>query len=148
MSQPQRFVLFPLGTQRFALPASIVAELAQQGKVQEFPQTSPLLCGVLLRRGVIIAVCDLAQLLVAPPRPPRKYFLIVWRQLGAGREMLAIPVSGECELCSVAPAEPRGGLPGYVTALLALPGETIEVLDLEKVLASTGRAVVNGGGAA
>ena len=37
----RRFVLFPLGEKRFALPAETVAELAQPDRLQTFPMQLP-----------------------------------------------------------------------------------------------------------
>ena len=46
MMAENRFVLFPLGGKRFALPASQVTELAQPDTLQTFPHTTKLLAGV------------------------------------------------------------------------------------------------------
>src|SRR5204863_9717218 len=74
------FVLFPIGKRRFALPASTVTELARPDKLQSFPHTTPLLTGVLVRRGHIVPVCDVAQVLIGPDAPPRKFYLIATRE--------------------------------------------------------------------
>ena len=92
------FVLFPLGQKRFALPAHRVTELARMDRVHEFPGTTPLVNGVLLRRGEVIPVCDVAQVLVGPKAPPRKFYLIAKRKFDETEETAAIPVTGDCEL--------------------------------------------------
>lgn len=127
----QSFVLFPLGKKRFALPADVVTELARPDRLQSFPHTTKLLAGVLLRRGHIVPVCDVAPVLVGPDAPPRKFFLIASRHFGRNREWTAIPVSGECELTSSELLPVTGKLPKHVVGLLSLPDEIIEVLDLE-----------------
>ena len=129
------FVLFPLGNKRFALPAGKVTELAKPDRLQTFPHCTPLLTGVLTRRGRIIPVCDVAQALMGPNTPPRKFYLIANRQFETRQEWTAIPVTGECELASGEPLQAGGKLPEYVTGLLSLDHETIEVLDLEKLIA-------------
>jgi chemotaxis signal transduction protein len=139
-SAPQ-YVLFPLGRRRFALPASRVAELAQPDRLQSFPHTTSLLSGVLVRRGQIIAVCDVAQLLIGPDAPARRFYLIVSRGSGKERELVALPVSGECELNSAELKPAASGLPEYVLGLLALDGETVEVLDLDSLMVSTTRFI-------
>ncbi len=129
----KKFVLFPLGKKRFALPADVVAELAQPDHLQTFPHTTPLLAGVLVRRGRVVPVFDAAQILVGPNAQVRKFYLIVTRRFGKLGEWTAVPVSGECELttCDAVPRTAR--LPQYVTSLLDLEGEIVEVLDLQKL---------------
>ena len=133
--QEKSFVLFPLGKKRFALPADIVTELAQPDRLQTFPHCTPLLTGVLVRRGRIVPVCDIAQTLVGRDAPPRKFYLIASRRSGARNEWTAIPVSGECELASAQQVPPNSKLPGYVSGLLAFGSEMVEVVSLEKLMA-------------
>jgi chemotaxis signal transduction protein len=135
MSTKSKFVLFPLGKKRFALPADAVSELARPDHLQEFPHCTPWLAGVLLRRGRIIPVLDVAQVVLGPDAPPRRFYLIANREFGDGREWTAVPVTGECELTAADVVPPTGRLPGYVTGLLSFSGEIIEVLDLAKVAA-------------
>ena len=130
------FVLFPIGKKRFALPAATVTELARPDRLQSFPHTSKLLIGVLERRGHIVAVCDIAPLLIGPNAPPRKFYLIANRRFASGPEWTAIPVTGECELTSAEMLPPTGKLPPYVAGLLSLEDEIVEVLDLEKLVAT------------
>src|SRR5215471_3793683 len=94
------YVLFPLGEKRFALPAEGVTELARPDTLQTFPHRTPLLTGVLVRRGRIVPVCDVAQVLVGPEAPPRKFYLIANCKLDATQQLAAVPVTGECELAS------------------------------------------------
>ncbi len=130
----QSFVLFPLGKKRFALPAETVTELARPDRLQTFPHTTRLLIGVLVRRNRIVPVCDVAQRLIGPGAPVRKFYLIANRRFAAAAEWTALPVTGECELASSALLPPSTGLPHYVRGLLALEsGEIVEVLDLEKL---------------
>jgi chemotaxis signal transduction protein len=142
------FVLFPMGAKRFALPAACVAELARPDRLQAFPHTTPLLAGVLVRRGHIIPVCDIADVLVGPSSPPRKFFLIANRTFyGNGKtravEWTAIPVTGECELTNAPLVPPARRLPEYVTGLVRILDEIIEVLDLDKlILEGAGTAVL------
>lgn len=131
----RKFVLFPLGKKRFALPAEIIAELAQPDRLQTFPHTSRLLSGVLVRRGRIIPVCDVAQVLVGPSAPTRKFYLIATRRFGRALELTALPVTGECELANAEVLPPTTQLPEYVQGLLSLEDEIVEVVDLEKVIA-------------
>jgi chemotaxis signal transduction protein len=129
------FVLFPIGDKRFALPAEVVTELAHPGQLHAFPHTTPLLTGVLIRRGSIVPVCDVAPVLVGPSAPARRFYLIARRRWQNGAaEAMAIPVTGECELRTAPTVPPAGKLPRYVNALLSLEDEIVEVLDLETLM--------------
>ena len=130
----RRFVLFPLGEKRFALPAETVAELARPDRLQTFPHATPLLTGVLVRRGMIVPVCDVAQILIGNEGPPRKFYLIASRNFGDSPEQIALPVTGECELAAAEIVQPTGMLPEYVVGLLPIRQEIIEVVDLEKLV--------------
>jgi chemotaxis signal transduction protein len=134
MSTDSRYVLFPLGSKRFALPAAQVAELAQPDVLQRFPHTTKLLAGVLLRRGRIIPVLDVAEVLVGPDASARKFYLIATRRFAVGDEFTAVPVTGECELKKWEMIAPdMASLPKYVIGVLVLPEETIEVIDLNQL---------------
>jgi chemotaxis signal transduction protein len=130
----RRFVLFPLGEKRFALPAETVAELARPDRLQTFPHSTPLLTGVLVRRGAIVPVCDVAQILIGNDGPTRKFYLIASRQFGSTTELIALPVTGECELASAEIVPPTTKLPDHVFGLLLLGQEIVEVVDLEKLV--------------
>ena len=135
MGEEKSYVLFPLGAKRFAFPAEIVTELAKPGRLQAFPHRTALLTGVLARRGRIVPVCDVAPALIGPDAPARKFYLIANRQFENRREWTAIPVTGECELASAEPHEPENTRPEYVTGVLSLGGETVEVVSLERLIA-------------
>jgi chemotaxis signal transduction protein len=131
----QPYVLFPLGKKRFALPAGKVSELARPDRLQRFPHATALLAGVLVRRGHIVPVLDVAQVLVGPNAPTRKFYLIATREFSGASEWTAIPVTGECELASAASVPTSGNAPYYVSGWLTLKEEIIEVVDLEKLAA-------------
>lgn len=135
MTQEAKFVLFPLGKKRFALPAERVTELARPDEMQVFPHTTPLVTGVLMRRGRIVPVLDIAQVVLGPAAPPRRFYLIASRLFGDAAEWTAIPVSGECELMSGKVVPAAASLPRYITGLLSLKDEIVEILDLESLVA-------------
>ncbi|HVH89360.1 MAG TPA: chemotaxis protein CheW, partial [Terriglobales bacterium] len=103
LTERQAFVVFPMGSKRFALSAEQVSELARHktheaDEPQSFPHTTSLLVGVVVRRNQIVPVADLAPVLIGPDAPERKFYLVVdWAINGKTRRM-AIPVTGECEL--------------------------------------------------
>jgi chemotaxis signal transduction protein len=137
MTTPNSYVLFPLGERRFALPAQLVSELALPGRLQEFPHTTPMLAGVLVRRGRIVPVCDVAPVLVGPDAPARRFYLIAKNEDG---ESTAIPVSGECELISAIADASEAAARKYVTGTLQRDGRAIPVIDLNALLTSEVRA--------
>ncbi len=140
MTESNQFVLFPLGAKRFALPADLVAELARPDRLHTFPHTTSLLAGVLVRRGQVIPVCDVAEVLVGKGAPARKFYLIAAPHAARRPEWTALPVTGECELASAQMLQPTGELPQYVAGLLALENEIVDVIDLEKLIATEAHA--------
>jgi chemotaxis signal transduction protein len=148
MVPDKRFVLFPIGKKRFALPAEDVAELAKPDRLQVFPHTTPLMSGVLVRRGSIIPVCDIAQVLVGPSAPTRRFYLIATRDAGRKGNLIALPVSGECELAAIDPRPQTGRLPDYVLSLLAVGEEIIQVLSLPILMSDNALAISAGEGRA
>ena len=136
----QRFVLFPLGEKRFALPAESVSELARQDEPQAFPHTTPLLTGVVLRRNQIVPVADVAPVLVGSNASARKFYLIVNRRGKAKFSRTAIPVTGECELADAEQLPVTGKLPSYICGLLSLKDEIVEVLDMDRLISGEVRA--------
>ncbi len=137
-----RYVLFPIGKKRFALAAEEVAELAKPDRLQMFPHTTPLMTGVLVRRGAIIPVCDVAQVLVGPSAPARRFYLIATHGAGRAKYSVALPVTGECELTAAELRAQTGRLPDYVTGLLAMQEEIVEVLNLEALMSGEAKKKV------
>ncbi len=127
---PKSYVLFPLGEQRFALPAERVTELARQDRLHYFPHRTPLLTGVLLRRGRIIPVCDLAPVLVGPEAPERRFYLLANCQ----RQLMAIPVTSQCELANAEPVPAQEGSPAYISGMVESREGFVSIVDLEKLL--------------
>jgi chemotaxis signal transduction protein len=126
----QSFVLLRLGERRFALPASQVAELIAPSRIFRFPHKSPALEGVILRRGRMIAVCDIAEQLTGKRLGARRFNLLATRKYGAQLDWIAIPVSGECELINVDVIQAAANDSPHVDGWLSHGGEVIEVLRL------------------
>jgi chemotaxis signal transduction protein len=108
--------------------------------VQTFPHRTPLLTGVLVRRGRIVPVCDVAQVLVGPAAPPRKFYLIANCKIGARQELTAVPVTGECELASAASVPLTGSEPPYISERLSIGNEIVAVVALEKLICAEATA--------
>jgi chemotaxis signal transduction protein len=139
------YVLFPMGAKRFALPAEFVEELARPDHLQTFPHCTPLLTGVLVRRGRIVPVCDVAQILVGPEAPPRKFYLIANREAASRQDNVEAKFyrgitqfqEGRFQdaLASLEPAKPEAGQPPYVSGVLEAGEESVPIVDLEKLIA-------------
>jgi chemotaxis signal transduction protein len=132
------FVVFQVGTRRVALSRESVAELIASPLLFSFPHTTPLITGVVLRRGQIVPVLDLGPGLLGAPSPPARFFLVVERHISNIPQRCAIPVQGECELVAGI-MQPTAGQDEFVSGCLALNEEQIDVLDLEKAIAAGAR---------
>ena len=126
----QSFVLLCLSERRFALPASQVAELVAPSRIFRFPHKSAALEGVILRRGRMIAVCDVAEQLTGKRLATRRFNLLATRKYGHQLDWIAIPVSGECELITVDMVPAGANDSPHVEGWLSHGGEVIEVLRL------------------
>jgi chemotaxis signal transduction protein len=138
--QHESVVVFPLGNRRFALPTMDVVELFRQGAIQTFPHTTSGIAGVLVRRGEILPVWDVAQALIGADHTAQKYFLIVQRNF-AGRERTAVLISGECQMLNAELAPPPGNAAAHVRGVFWMEGEEVEVLDLERLGVSDGQQI-------
>jgi chemotaxis signal transduction protein len=126
----QSFVLLRLGERRFALPASQVAELVAPSRIFRFPHKSAALEGVILRRGRMIALCDIAEQLTGKKLDTRRFTLLATRKYAEQRDWIAIPVSGECELINTEMMSAGPNDSAHVEGWLSHGGEVIEVLRL------------------
>jgi chemotaxis signal transduction protein len=125
------FVLLQLAERRFALPADRVAELAPPVRLHQFPHTSRLLAGVIVRRGKILPVYDAARALSGESSFSHRFYLVVRRTFGESTEMSAIPVEGECELITGEARPVREAAPAYICGEISVGSESIGVLDIE-----------------
>jgi chemotaxis signal transduction protein len=135
-AQRESFVLLRLADRGFALPAKIVAELAPPVRLHSFPHTSPLLAGVIVRRGHILPVYDAGRALSGKSSLAHRFYLVAKRQFGGASEMSAIPVDGECELVTSEMRPPAEGAPAYICGEITAANETLGVLDLEALVRS------------
>ena len=129
-------VLLQVGNRRFALPADIVEELAPPVRLHSFPHTSRLVIGVILRRGRIVPVYDVAPVLLGAGSPAHRFYLVARRAFGETIESSAIPLSGECELAVGDTHPPAEARPDYVAGRLVTADESLDVLNLEALLTS------------
>jgi chemotaxis signal transduction protein len=127
----QSFVLLRLGDRRFAMVSSHIAELVAPSRVFRFPHRTENVEGVILRRGRIVPVCDVAEKLIGKTLLTRRFYLIAVRNYGEKSEWVALPVTGECELIS-AEMSPAGESDApHVSGWISHDGDVIEVLNID-----------------
>ena len=127
----QSFVLLRLGERRFAVSAKQIAELVAPSRVFRFPHRTARLEGVILRRGRIVPVCDVSEVLTGKRLTSRRFYLIAVRNYGTQREWIAIPVTGECELINAEMMAAVESDASHVGGWLSHDGDVIEVLNLD-----------------
>jgi chemotaxis signal transduction protein len=123
------FVILQVGNRRFALPSEAVVELAPPVRLHPFPHTSPLIAGVIVRRGRIVPVYDAASVLLGRSSSAQRFYLVARRRAGSASDLAAIPVNGECELASGNMLAPEADHPAWVAGTLSLDDESVDVLD-------------------
>lgn len=130
------YVLLSVGNRRFALPSKIISELAPPVRLHTFPQTTPLVAGVIVRRGRIVPVYDAGPVLIGRESPMHRFYLVASRAFGNRSEPAAIPVNGECELATGESLPPDAGHAPYIAGKLAVGEDEVEILDFEALLCS------------
>ena len=75
-------VLLRLGERRFALAAEQIAELVAPSRVYRFAHRTPEIDGVILRRGRVVPVCDVAERLTGKKLASRRFYLVATRKRG------------------------------------------------------------------
>ncbi len=133
----ESWVLLQVGNRRFALPARSVMELAPPVRLHHFPHASPPIVGVIVRRGRIVPVYDVAPVLCGRESSVHRFYLVAQRTFGKHEEASAIPVNGECELATAEMLAPTAESPNYFAGKLEIQDEDIAVLDLEKLVAAS-----------
>ena len=130
------YVLLHVGDRRFALRSELVEELAPPVRLHHFPNTSALIAGVIVRRGRIVPVYDVAPVLCGRESSAHRFYLVARRNFGMESEASAIPVNGECELANGEILPTKDGDPDYFSGSLNVGDENIQVLNLEALVSS------------
>jgi chemotaxis signal transduction protein len=138
----QSFVLLRLGERRFAVSANQIAELVAPSRVFRFPHRTSKLEGVILRRGRIVPVCDVSEMLLGKRLTSRRFYLIAVRNYGTLKEWIAVPVSGECELINSEMMAASESDAPHVAGWLSHDGDVIEVLNLDTLTPGPEQALV------
>jgi chemotaxis signal transduction protein len=87
--------------------------------------------GVILRRGRIVPVCDVSEMLLGKRLTSRRFYLIAVRNYGTLKEWIAVPVTGECELINSEMMAASESDAPHVAGWLSHDGDVIEVLNLD-----------------
>jgi chemotaxis signal transduction protein len=134
----ESFVLLRLGERRFAVASGVISELVAPSRIFRFPHQTREIEGVILRRGRIVPVCDVAEKLIGKSLRSRRFYLIALRRYTAQSEWIALPVTGDCELifAEMIPAS-EADLP-HVAGWLSHDGDVIEVLNLAALTSGPG----------
>lgn len=127
----QAFVLLRLGDRRFAMVSSQIAELVAPSRVFRFPHRTESIEGVILRRGRIVPVCDVAEKLIGKSLLTRRFYLIAVRNYGGKSEWVALPVTGECELIDAEMSPSSEADAPHVAGWISHSGDVIEVLNID-----------------
>ena len=127
----QAFVLLRLGDRRFAMVSSQIAELVAPSRVFRFPHRTENIEGVILRRGRIVPVCDVAEKLIGKSLLTRRFYLIAVRNYGGKSEWVALPVTGECELIDAEMSPSSEADAAHVAGWISYGGDVIEVLNID-----------------
>ena len=136
-SANKSYVLVQIGDSRYAMPAATVSELAPPVRLHRFPQNSPLVAGVIVRRGRIVPVYDVSRILAGKNSRAHRFYLVASRDFESFREPSAIPVDGECELVTAPIQDSAATSPKYVSGMLSIGEENIQVLDLNALVTVT-----------
>jgi chemotaxis signal transduction protein len=123
--------------------ADIVEELAPPVRLHSFPHSSPLIVGVIVRRGHVVPVYDVGPVLFGKASPAHRFYLVARRQFGETVESSAIPVNGECELATGEVEPPREGRPEYVAGILTTADEKLEILNFEVLMTTPAAAAAH-----
>jgi len=134
VANAKSYVLLQIGDRRFALPSTEVSELAPPVRLHQFPHNSPLVSGIIVRRGRLVPVYDVCPLLTGKNSPSHQFYLVARRHFGSTSEPAAIPVNGDSELVTADAFQVTG--PKYVSGMLMIGEESIEVLDLDLLVAA------------
>lgn len=130
----ESYILLNVGAARFAVPASQVAELVAADRQHIFPHRTPWIAGVLVCRGRIVPVCRIERVLPGVTGSNWRFFLLArWRR-EAGEDWLALPADGNSELFDAVPIPLQERREGCITGLLWRGEETVEILDLQKMM--------------
>lgn len=133
----REILTFALDDQRYALPSSLVHELARAVTIISFPCASKRVEGVIDLHGRIVPVIDLRQHLGLTPRATQPGdHLIIFRSRD---RLFAIRVDRVIDVCSFEPSKGEESLAiSSSGAIVQIHDGTVMVLDLARLATGLG----------
>jgi len=152
-----RLIGFHLGDAGAALPLGIVRQVTERPRVVRVPGTHAFVSGVALHDGVALPVYHLGRLAALWSDPDRagavrmdadRLIVCDWGETGIGLLGGRVDlVEGEDGTPDAGEEDERSGLSGaFVKRFLRVRGETIALLDTERLFASLGLPAAGPGG--
>jgi len=142
-----RILTVRLGGEVFAIPASIVREILDVGRVTPVPTAPAFVCNLINVRGRVVPLADLRLRFGMPAAEPTMDTRIVVLEVGLDGEPTTVAVLADkvyevTQLDEVVSTDvPRIGSrwrPEFVAAIGRRNGQFVMVLDVDKVFAGEG----------
>jgi chemotaxis signal transduction protein len=125
------------GSHRCGIPVDAVRIVAQSGRIEPLPGSSPRLLGLAQISGEPVAVVDLHALIDPESRPGGGRQLTVVVGERGGRSALGLAVDEALGVTWIADRESRAdGDPEWVVARCCIDGRSVALLDPEQLLAT------------
>ena len=143
--QTARILTVRLGGEVFAIPASIVREILDVGRVTPVPTAPAFVCNLINVRGRVVPLADLRLRFGMPAAEPTMDTRIVVLEVGLDGEPTTVAVLADkvyevTQLDDVVSTDvPRIGSrwrPEFVAAIGRRNGQFVMVLDVDKVFAA------------
>ena len=143
--QTARILTVRLGGEVFAIPASIVREILDVGRVTPVPTAPAFVCNLINVRGRVVPLADLRLRFGMPAAEPTMDTRIVVLEVGLDGEPTTVAVLADkvyevTQLDEVVSTDvPRIGSrwrPEFVAAIGRRNGQFVMVLDVDKVFAA------------
>ena len=142
-----RILTVRLGGEVFAIPASIVREILDVGRVTPVPTAPAFVCNLINVRGRVVPLADLRLRFEMPAAEPTMDTRIVVLEIGLEGEPTTVAVLADkvyevTQLDEVVSTDvPRIGSrwrPEFVVAIGRRNGRFVMVLDIDKIFAAAG----------
>ena len=129
MKSVRRLLSFRLGSERCALPLSLVDRVEEYGSAVNLPQGDDSLAGVVQIKGEVAPVLDMRQMLGVEARDTSAY--VVVRIQGAPWALVVDKVDRVIEIAEKDITPVRTSQNDYLTEVGRLDGELVSLLSLE-----------------
>jgi purine-binding chemotaxis protein CheW len=105
--EPQQFLTFRLGPERYALPLARAREILHYTPLTPVPGVPPSIRGVIHLRGQVVPVVDLGVRFRQPPSPPTAWscFILVEVEIEGEPALLGVPVDVMEDVVELAPED-------------------------------------------